>query len=114
MSDYFGGPTLEDWLAEEVFAVSEVPPAVTSLFERWRTAIEGQIDSWLDSDDGYGNRLSWRGWGRGYYGIPEDDVFVFNENVKQARLILKQFKLNTDQCCPHSDSGSIDEVGREA
>ena len=43
MSDYYGSPTLEDWLAEEVFDVDEVPADVVAKFEQWRVGIESDI-----------------------------------------------------------------------
>lgn len=73
MSDYYGAATLEDWLAEEVFSQRQLPKEVVAVFEPYRNAVEKKIEEWLDSDDGYGNPLSWRGWGRGF------DVFSDEE-----------------------------------
>lgn len=74
MSDYYGDATLEDWLQEEVFeSPVPVPPEAVALFERYRTDVERNIEAWQESDDGYGNNLSWRGWGRGF--DPVDDAF---------------------------------------
>lgn len=84
MSDYCGDATLEDWLAEEVFCVPEVPAAVVARFERYREDVERDINAWLDSDDGDGNPLSWRGWGRGFNAIPDEDT-VFNQLVGSTR-----------------------------
>lgn len=77
MSDYYGSATLEDWLAEEVFGIESVPREVVVHFEKWRKGVEANIESWMESDDGDGNRLSWRGWGRGYAGIPDEDAAEF-------------------------------------
>ena len=45
------------------------------LFEEFREEIESNIESWQESDDGYGNNLSWRGWGRGFNGINNIEKF---------------------------------------
>lgn len=65
VSHYSGVATLESWLANEVFNVEIVPTYIVERFEQWRSAIEADIESYLDSDDGDGLR-SWRDWGRGY------------------------------------------------
>lgn len=89
MSDYYGDATLEDWLAEEVFSVSyPLPESVVSLFEQWRTDVERNIESWMDSDDGFGNRLSWRGWGRGFEAINERTHFEFEKAIKAGQVLL--------------------------
>lgn len=89
MSDYYGSATLEDWLAEEVFSVphGSVPTQVVALFERWRSGVEHQIDTWMSSDEGDG-RMSWRGWGRGFYAISDDETAVFDALAKQGREML--------------------------
>ena len=86
MSDYYGDATLEDWLAEEVFSCERVPEAVVALFERWREPVESSISSWQESDDGEGNRMSWRGWGRGFAGI--EDTEAFEVAVVESRALL--------------------------
>ena len=88
MSDYFGKPILEDWLAEEVFHIEVVPQNIVSLFERWRECIETDITNWMESDDGYGNCLSWRGWGRGFSSIPDEDFDKFDSTLKSSNKIL--------------------------
>lgn len=89
MSDYYGDATLEDWLAEEVFSASQpLPKSVISLFEQWRTDVERNIESWMDSDDGFGNRLSWRGWGRGFAAISDTTCFEFEEAIQAGRVLL--------------------------
>ncbi len=75
MSDYYGDPTLEDWLSEEVFGGRTVTSDIVALFEQWREDVEYSIRSWQDSDDGDGNRLSWRGWGQGFAGISDTEAF---------------------------------------
>lgn len=82
MSDYYGEAKLEDWLAEEVFAIDVVPKHVVEKFEKWRDGVESNISSWMDTDDGYGNNLSWRGWGRGFNGVPDDDDVEFGKAIK--------------------------------
>lgn len=74
MSNYYGSATLEDWLAEEIFNVSTVPPEVVALFEQWREAVEQNIESWMDSDDGDG-RKSWRQWGFGMDAVDDMEAF---------------------------------------
>lgn len=83
MSDYFGNATLEDWLAEEVFGVDEVQPDIVKHFEKWREAVEANIEGWMDTDDGDGNNDSWRGWGRGFYAIPDEEDKEFVALVKE-------------------------------
>lgn len=85
MSDYYGNATLEDWLAEEVFHIDSVPAEIVARFEPWHSAIEHDIQSWMDSDDGDGPR-SWRGWGRGFSGIENFDAF--EALVEQCRVLL--------------------------
>ena len=95
MSDYYGSATLEDWLAEEVLHVPgrkleiRAHPNVIHLFERWRINVEANIELWMDSDDGYGNNLSWRGWGRGFYAIPDEDEEEFEHAVEQAQKLVQ-------------------------
>lgn len=84
MSDYYGTATLEDWLAEEVFEMEQVPPEVVALFERYREGVEHDIESWMESDDGDGNPLSWRGWGRGFNTVDDD----FEAIVANAKALL--------------------------
>jgi hypothetical protein len=89
MSDYYGGATLEDWLQEEVFRTREpLPSLVVSLFECWREGIEANIRAWMESDDGDGNHLSWRGWGRGFYAVADSDESRFDNAVRQGRLMI--------------------------
>jgi len=88
MSNYYGGATLEDWLAEEVFVVDKVPKDVVMLFEKWREGIEADIESWMNSDDGYGNELSWRGWGRGFNSIPDEDDCELGNAIKRGIVII--------------------------
>lgn len=89
MSDYYGNDTLEDWLKEEVFGVSEpVPKEIVELFEEWREGVENNISAWMGSDDGYGNALSWRGWGRGFQGIPDEDDESFDEALEKGKAFL--------------------------
>ena len=93
MSDYYGAATLEDWLTEEVFSQHPSNPVnndVVELFEKWREGIEGNIEAWMESDDGYGNRLSWRGWGRGFYGVPDADNDEFTAAIEKAKQIEKE------------------------
>lgn len=82
MSDYYGNAKLEDWLKEEVFGY-DIEEEKLKLFEEFREGIESNIESWLDSDDGYGNNLSWRGWGRGFNGI---------QNMEKFENIVKNIK----------------------
>ena len=88
MSDYYGNATLEDWLAEEVFYVyaSEIPVSVVDIFESYRNPVESNIEGWMDSDDGYGNSLSWRAWGRGFDAIENENNF--DELVVLAKEIM--------------------------
>lgn len=93
MSDYYGDATLESWLIEEVL---DTPPVrldpdrfedfvrthVSGLFEPWRDIIEADINNWMASDDGEGNPLSWRGWGRGYANIPNGDNAIIETRIK--------------------------------
>lgn len=89
MSDYYGDATLEDWLQEEVFRATEpLPSSVVSLFEGWREAVETNIRAWMDSDDGDGNHLSRRGWGRGFYAVADSDESKFDDAVRQGRLMI--------------------------
>jgi len=88
MSDYYGNATLEDWLAEEVFSVDKVQPDIVKLFEKWREHVEGNIESWQETDDGYGNNTSWRGWGRGFYAIPDEEDNEFDALVKKGNDML--------------------------
>lgn len=86
MSDYYGAATLEDWLKEEVFAQNApVPAEVVAHFEEWREDIERNIEAWMNSDDGDGNNLSWRGWGRGFNAISDEDTVRFEELVAKLR-----------------------------
>lgn len=97
MSDYYGSATLEDWLYEEVFAgkvpsltkSEDIPRHIVTMFEKWREGIERSIESWMESDDGYGNNLSWRDWGRGFYGIPDEDDEVYTELAGIAITLMK-------------------------
>ena len=73
MSDYCGNANLEDWLREEIFYGKKVPKNVVERFEKWRDAVETNIEQWMLTDDGEGNNVSWRGWGRGFNAIPESD-----------------------------------------
>ena len=82
MSDYYGDATLESWLSEEIFVGKEVNKEVVSKFEKWRESVENSINSWMESDDGDGNNLSWRGWGRGFSGIPESDDIELGIAIK--------------------------------
>ncbi len=95
MSDYYGTATLEDWLKEEVFCIKEpIPPAAVLLFEGWREDVEASISAWMDSDDGFSNNLSWRGWGRGFCAIAESDETRFDDAVQQGRLIISSSSFN--------------------
>ena len=96
MSDYYGNAVLEDWLYEEVFnqipsvtKPEELPPEVVALFEKWREGVESNIESWMCSDDGDGNSLSWRGWGRGFYAIPDSEDAEFEKRVALGVMIMK-------------------------
>ncbi len=93
MSDYYGMATLEDWLAEEVFMIDEAPEEVVSLFEVWRSRVEYNIDAWLMTDDGEGNNTSWRGWGRGFDAILDDED-DFCDAVTKGQEILDRSREN--------------------
>lgn len=82
MSDYYGSATLEDWLSEEVFECKKVPLNVVERFEKWRESVEQNIEAWMETDDGDGNNLSWRGWGRGFNGVPEEDDAEFGAAIR--------------------------------
>jgi hypothetical protein len=88
MSDYYGIPTLESWLENELFTINNIPEEVVKLFERWRGPIESSVESWMDSDDGDGN-ASWRGWGRGYAQIPDDDDADLDEAIAAGTKIIE-------------------------
>lgn len=90
MSDYEGSPTLESWLSEEIFYVKTVPHSVVVRFEKWREGVEQDISNWMDSDDGYGNNLSWRGWGRGFNGVPEEDDEEFGAAIRFGKNEIKR------------------------
>lgn len=87
MSDYYGAATLEDWLSEEVFDGKVVPAKVVAVFEPWRESVENTIQAWMDSDEGDG-RASWRGWGRGFYAIPDSEYPLFKFAVNSGRDFL--------------------------
>ena len=72
MSDYYGDATIDDWTYEEIFNF-RLTEAELKLFDPWKESIEGDIESWMCSDDGYGNEVSWRSWGRGFETIPDKD-----------------------------------------
>lgn len=84
MSDYYGDATLEDWLSEEVFRMEYLPEFIIQRFECIRQPVEQSIEQWMETDDGYGNRLSWRGWGRGFDRITLDDD-TFNDLINNAK-----------------------------
>jgi len=98
MSDYYGAATLEDWLKEEVFAVQcPIPADVVARFEEWREGVERNIESWMESDDGDGNNLSWRGWGRGFNAISDEDTARFDALVVELRpRVLSQVSGNEE------------------
>lgn len=54
------------------------------------------INAWMDSDDGYGNNYSWRGWGRGFYAIPEEDEKEFEEKITRANLMTYRTDENSN------------------
>ena len=84
MSDYYGNPILESWLEEEVFHHNkELPKKVVDRFEKWREEIERSIEAWMDTDDGEGS-VSWRGWGRGFNAIPDEDNVELGNAIKQG------------------------------
>jgi hypothetical protein len=87
MSDYYGDADLKDWLEEEVFG-HMVTPEQVALFEKWRDAVERNIESWMGSDDGDGNRRGWRQWGMGFYAIPDADQAEFDEACRKAREMM--------------------------
>ncbi|RKZ87365.1 MAG: hypothetical protein DRQ39_04310 [Gammaproteobacteria bacterium] len=95
MSDYYGIDTLESWLENELFTTSNIPAEVVKLFERWRDPIESSVGSWMDSDDGDGNHLSWRGWGRGYAQIPDEDSKALDEAIRIGTSIIKKVQEDT-------------------
>ena len=88
MSDYYGGANLKDWLEEEVFECNSIPDSIVSKFEKWKEGIEAQIVMWWDTDEGDGE-VSWRGFGRGFYGIPDDDYEEFEKAVEESKEILR-------------------------
>ena len=45
------------------------------------------------SNDGYGNNLSWRGWGRGFYAIPDKDMKEFRIKVEVGEMIIHKVQL---------------------
>lgn len=92
MSDYEGGPHLEDWLAEEVFNTDYIPPEYVSRFEWLREKVEQNIQAWLETDDGYGNRLSWRGWGCGFNALSTEDTMRFEVLARHAQMELDMGK----------------------
>jgi len=97
MSDYYGAATLEDWLKEEVFAVQcPIPAEVVSHFEEWREGVERNIEAWMDSDDGDGNNLSWRGWGRGFNAISDEDTARFDALVVELRSQVLNRSIETE------------------
>jgi len=88
MSDYYGRPTLEDWLQIEVFeSDSPLPRSTVAAFEPYRERVEANIEAWMETDDGDGNPTSWRGWGRGFYAIDTDDE-TFDHLVKCHRDVM--------------------------
>lgn len=87
MSDYYGRATLESWLENEVYGVP-VPPIVVALFEKWREPVESSIESWEESDDGDGNSLSWRGWGRGYGSIDEAEMDLVEAAISAGKELI--------------------------
>lgn len=108
MSDYYGNATLEDWLYEEVLhrcpditQSSDIPGHVVKMFEFWRVGIEADVQAWMDSHDGDGNSLSWRGWGRGFNSIDDNSEQEFNELVALVRTQL-QFPVLIDTCTAHN------------
>ena len=87
MSDYYGQPALESWLGEEVFFMKVVPYFAVMQFEKYREGVERDIEAWLESDDGEGNSLSWRGWGRGFNTVAQtpDDEIEFGALVEKLK-----------------------------
>lgn len=98
MSDYYGDATLESWLYEEIFYPHKPPAEVVELFETWRESIEQDIESWIWSDDGDGNTLSWRGWGRGFNSVPDEDWELCQESIAVGGAYTKLFK--ETECSP--------------
>lgn len=96
MSDYFGNADLKDWLYEEVFVrdlsvnKEELTEDILSLFEEYKEAVESNIEAWMSSDDGAGNPLSWRGWGRGFHAISDKQMPRFERRVKFAFLCINK------------------------
>lgn len=95
MSDYFGDANLEDWLYEEVFdkittlgSADDLPEEIVAMFEKWRRGVEASILGWMESVDEAGNPTSWRGWDRGFEGIPDDDEALFDKLVKLATTYM--------------------------
>lgn len=86
MSDYYSSDTLEDWLAEEVFAVDkkQITPNIVILFERWRDDVESSIRGWWDTSDEDGYPMSWRGYGRGYGNIADDEMPIVSRLIKHG------------------------------
>lgn len=37
-----------------------------------------------------GNHLSWRGWGRGFNSIPDEDDDLFEARIARGRQIMRQ------------------------
>ncbi len=88
MSDYCGIDTLESWLEHEVYNCP-VPPLVVGLYERWREPIESSVRSWMESDsDGEGTPYSWRGWGRGYGSVPDEDSEAIEAAFHEGKYLL--------------------------
>lgn len=109
MSDYGGNSTLEDWLAREVFFVEEVHPEIVKRFEEWREGIENDIERWMESDDGNGNPLSWRGWGRGFSSISDEDMLRFESLVEQSVLQLVKGDIKTSSV-EHVENNTVDNA----
>lgn len=97
MSDYYGNATLEDWLAEEVFHCEKVPATIVERFEKWRHSVELDIERWMETDDGEGNNTSWRGWGRGFNGIPDEDDPEFGAAIRLGMNEMNAKKLDKQQ-----------------
>jgi hypothetical protein len=112
MSDFYGAPKLKDWLAEEVFDVdtNALTAEVIALFEEWREAIEANIQSWMESDDGDGNRLSWRSWGRGFYAIADADQERFEALVQQGKTLLMTSNAAPAKAAAESIVWTLDEA----
>jgi len=88
MSDYYGDATLEGWLKAEVFYTDAIPQAIVNRFGKWRESVESDIEAWMGTDDGEGNNSSWRGWGRGFNGIPDSDNTEFAAAVRFGILTM--------------------------